>query len=274
MTEEMMDKILGWIEENYPDGVEIYVDYSDEMGEKTASKIVESSDPMMELFDWLYESYDEASWEAVNCAFNEMLGEMGIEENDELLDFFRDNCHACFPEEHFLNQEFCVNIEIDTGDWKNDFSPNVIYPHYGGSVENGIDKNSALAWLAEKQGYNRRLLQSYLYNHNGTDYNNEVGFLQSVYQELANCSSCINKLVILKKMSLRELMEWKKNPVRVDKSCTCGLFDSWNGGGSLLDIELEKDFDIPVENIHDIVIDEATRYNIHEVYGVSDMLWE
>ena len=78
-------------------------------------------------------------------------------------------------------------------------------------------------------------------------------------------------------IELKERMEENPNgSIVLDKSVECGLFDPWQGGGSVLAIACEKDVEIPFENIWKFYIDESrgNRYDsIHNVYGVDNSLW-
>ena len=48
---------------------------------------------------------------------------------------------------------------------------------------------------------------------------------------------------------------------------------SGDGGGSLFEIKLEKDVEIPCKYIHSIEPDGYYRYDVKDVYGVVDSFW-
>ena len=57
----------------------------------------------------------------------------------------------------------------------------------------------------------------------------------------------------------------------------CGLYDSWNGGGSYFDIELEKDVVLPIKFIHSAIPDQYKGrycYGIDNCYGFCGSVWE
>ena len=174
--------------------------------------------------------------------------------------------------DHYLNQKVCIDIFVDSGDYNYDLGVNQVYPHYNGDVEEPIKDECCLVWLAKTQGYTKEELEKNLYKDE--KFTNK--FFESVYDELNNCTSHMNCLVFLKRMTLREYLEMmdSKKQVHISKDTRCGLFDNWSGAGGLLDIHLEKDINIPRENIHEITDDGQFRYNIHEVYGVDDSFWE
>lgn len=59
------------------------------------------------------------------------------------------------------------------------------------------------------------------------------------------------------------------------KDTTCGLYDSWNGGGSVLEIELDKDVKLPIKYAEICVEGCRMRgYDVNEVYGLIDSCWK
>ena len=65
-----------------------------------------------------------------------------------------------------------------------------------------------------------------------------------------------------------------ENSFIVTKDAMCGLYDIWGGGGSVLEIELEKDVEIPTKAIFDVWIDcrnckaNGRGYDVKDVYGI------
>lgn len=226
-----------------------------------------------ELYDWVNPNDDWDSREEdikticdeVNIKYNE-LGEDG---KLQLRVLFDDYCFYKPNYNYYLKQEICVDIFIDSGDYNLDLGCNEVFPHYNGSTEYDIQDECALVWLSKTQGYTKEDLRRNLYE------NIENRFFETVYEELQNCSSHMNSLVFLKKMTLEEYLKIKdREPVHISKDTRVGLFDKWNGAGGLLDIKLEKDIYIDPKNIHEVIYDEGFKYNIHDVFGVTDRFWE
>ena len=66
----------------------------------------------------------------------------------------------------------------------------------------------------------------------------------------------------------------RKGALRLPKSVTCGLFDAWYGGGSVLEIELERDVALPLRIVHEITPDLGLgRHSVDEVYGFVPSVW-
>lgn len=308
-------KIKTWFNQEYPAGIEIYFDYRDTISAKTAQMITNQQNPKEYFYDWLYECTQDQEYEYKEEAYKTMLKNfldknyITEEEYDDAMyrfndfwDIFQEEAYCNFDEKHFLNQKFECDIIIDSGDWQYDNGCNIIYPHYNGNEQSPqeIIKENCLAWLAKRQGYNRTQLFNYLNKPNYRKRHTSK-FLSSCYQELANCSSSNNELVFLAKFTLEELIDMKEmKSITITKDTTCGLYDGFDGGGSLLKISLEKNIVLDPKWIGTIEIDEAAdernviweivdsyknvpqiseaythnNYSIKNVYGVYDTLWD
>lgn len=280
--------------------IEIYADYRDEMSDEDAYKIATSNYPeqeLLEILDYAYMEADSYYRGQVLKEVKDWLEEGEYEyDPDELNDVFNDMVYCKLPEEHFLEQEFKVDILVDTGDANRDFCCNsrvapCWYGSYGG--ENYRFENEAsLVWLARQQGYTKTQLQNWLKSE--TDEGG-TPFLRSVYRELANHSSQVSALCFLVKMTLRELIEVNKlikmqdrngriydarmkpycGYIIIDKDVECGIYDPWNGGGSLLEIQLEKDVRLPGRFIYSAVPDKMQKNcSIDRVYGLVSSAWK
>ena len=119
-------------------------------------------------------------------------------------------------------------------------------------------------------------------------------FVKTTIQELQNVCNAMNTLIFLCRMSLREFIELKElinsekelndsydyderkgtKSFTISKNATCGLFNPWDGGGSVLEIELDKDAVIPTKAIFDVWIDcrgsrcNGRGYDVADVYGI------
>ena len=260
-----------------------YADYNDKFDERDVAKMLNSTSPL----DYFYEHLDDAYMDSYGYAVDELLAgfkdylkSKGIELPEDFEESFNDlatNYVSFQPDyKHFLGQEFKCRIDVDTGDGSYDFTLNPnYYNNYTGSGpetdENGIDKPASLVWLAETQGYSLEQLRQALAEG---DIKNPSGFLQSVRQEAVNTMSGMNMLTFLCEATLGDLLNWasNKSDIRVPKSIMCGLFDSWNGSGSVLEIQLEKDIVIPKDYIRAFTVDApggTYDYSVDDVYGLN-----
>lgn len=310
MNEKLRSAVAAFLDDKYwyaklPDGtfvLEIYADYRDEMDPKTAAEICLSDDPQFALLEKLEEWYFEtelycrselekeirAVLAAPDGPYPDGLGDTEEQFNNIINDLV---CWA-YPEDHFLKQEFDVNIMLDTGDGNYDFTLNSPYPCWYGDYDADLDGKSSLLWLARQQGYSKRRLRRALRKG---DMRDPEGFLQSCRVECANLPSAMAAVTFLVRMELKGLIELNrcvrlqdrdghhydatKNPdcgcIALDKSTMCGLFDPWSGGGSVLEIQLERDVEIPIKYIWSALPDGCCHgnYGIGDIYGMCGSAW-
>lgn len=283
MTDETYDRISAWVKENYPNGIELYADYRDEISPNEAQEILNAKYPSEKFIEWIYEAYMDYADDETRHAYKKMTDDLELEDDyGENWDAFMDECYCVYPENHFLKQVFDCDIFIDSGDWDSEFDVNIMYPMYNALGKalspKEIDNENVILWLAKKQGYTKTQLWKYM-NSYAYRKNNRNVFLDSCYQECLNTLSDLNGLVFCKKFTLGELIDIKENKldVKVAKDINGGLFNRWWGSGSLLEIELEKDMVVTQDEIFDIRIDDAIRrtvgYGIDDVYGMCSSFW-
>lgn len=313
MTKRFVEEVKKIVEDEYgricdkKDGClfyEIYADYRDEISAKTAIKILESEDPENAFDEELYECYfdSQSDYElelqelvqrrltAPNGPFPNGLDPRDDDE-DALLDLLRDLICFSLPYSHFLSQEFYVPIMLDTGDGNYDYSLNSVYPCYYGDPQRAYDDKAGIVWLAKQQGYKKGELRKEM---NKGDIGDPKGFLESMRQELANLPSSMATVTFLVKMTLGDLIELNKlirlqdrdghhydatkNPycgyIVLDKSTETGLYDPWSGGGSVLEVQLEKDVKLPIKYIRSALPDGGDGYAIQNVYGLCGSCWK
>ena len=273
---------------------EPYVDYNDELTDKDIKNILEQEEPEWALEDMLSDCYQDTEWQYRDDIIDKFQKtEEGSkydwdEINDELVDMW----YLKIPFEHYKKQEVCMDILVDTGDMNYDYTLNAVYPHYNGRKDDEIDDKASLVWLAKTQGYTKEQLQNQLTN--GEDKLDVKGFLETVYQEVINCSTACPTLIFPIKMTLEQAMKickiinkrdkngYKYEPeeredcgsVIIDKNVDCTLYDYWAGGGGCWGIELEKDVELPIKFIHKAVPDGSLDYSMKRCYGCTSECWK
>lgn len=285
---------------------EIFADYRDEMGDETAIEVLESEDPYFTFWEKIQGWYMDAQWqyrsELEDSVRKILVAEDGLfpngmtsEQEHMLCELLQELVYFKLPEEHFLNQEFQVNIMVDTGDGNYDYVLNSVYPAYCGYFNERIDDKASIVWLTKRLGYTKTQLKKALRSEEAIDYNKKGpdGFLRSMLKEVVNISSHMNTLTFLVKMSLGELIELNrliklqerngryydatKRPycgyIILEKGTETGLYDPWNGAGSLFEIELEKDIRLPVRFIRSALPDGGDGYSVGSVYGMCESAW-
>lgn len=279
MTEEMKRKIKKIVAMNGYNRSEYYPDQSNDfhLDSKKLSEVLHSDDPFFVLNEYARWAFEEWIVNTEDEISRDVIEELGLNEDDlddslaeEIRELLWEIAPVDPPTEKYLKAVYEVDIFVDTGDANYDFASNLVYPHYDGRQGESITKEFCLGYLARWQGYGKRELYRVLNGENGDK------FEKSCYDELLNCTTSVNQLVFLRQMTLEELIAWKqeRTSIAISKSTTCGLFDTWNGAGGLLGIELARDFRLPSKFIEDIIPDDSLRYGIKNVYGTDETLWE
>ena len=290
-NEEILELVKGFkILKGYDDLNEVYSDSRDEMDEFTIKSILKDKHPMDKFNEVLDEGYSECIFvyeDELKRDFLRYLEEdKGIDLEDEDEDFISEvlleEISFCAPSDRFLNQDVDTIIILDAGDSNSDFYENQFEPAYGGkeiASEEDLSDKSSLVYLAMMQGYSKKdFLEAFRRmdeREEKIDYNKTYPFLESVYIELLNTSSETNSVTIFQKRTLRELIEWKEKleskkddfSIHIEKSDRCGLVDFSAGGGSILEITLEKDMDIPASKIFFAGADAIMYYSTAGIYG-------
>ena len=273
---------------------EIYADYRDELDDSTLKKLCDSDAPRKEFYDWLEEACQEAVWEYEDEVTKKVLEDEAVApflhdgDEEEAREILRDMFYVKLPEEHFLDQELLIDILVDTGDANYDYTLNNFGPHYDARDNEPVPEESSLLWLARRQGYSKTQLKEAM-----RERPKERNFMQSIYDEINNTGSHMNTLTFLVKMTLREYFDLTDAIIRerernrsytltgragrgwllLDKRTTTGLYDPWSGGGSLLEIRLDKDVRLPIRCIESAKQDGCRGYSIREIYCCSSTLW-
>lgn len=271
----------------------IDVDYRDEIDDSIAQEIFESNSPRDTLIERLWDWYQEQEWDIIDNLVDDFyektdskfLEDAAIIEDEEELDeemvceAFMDIVYVDYPEDWALEQKYCFNIIVSNGDDNYDFWLNEHIIDEDGKVDENAEK-AGLIWLAKQQGHTLEQVVEALKNEEYVDPNKFISSLSAEVYDGYGCQALIfcTKMTLGQAIELKEKM--KSNPIGsivLSRFVTCGLFNPWDGSGSLLDIVCEKDVEIPFENVWKFYIDERRSNrcdSIHNVYGVTDGLWK
>ena len=283
---------------------EIYADYRDKLDKKTIETILESPDPFSTFYDHLMEAYADTVSE-YECDIMKELMKLTPDdfllplEDDEIEDVFREwimeNVYFDLPERHYLDQDVCVDIMVDVGDGNYDFTMNALWGSYYDGP--GIVNPSAMMWLIRQQGYEDDVTQRCIDDYEKILDLDDPTFMTSVREECLSLTTHMSALTFLVSMPLSQLMElntvmsernkldepgMQYHPYRrkytdyitISTDATCGLYDPWNGSGSEMDIQLEKEIILPIKFIDSAMPDGWRGYGVKEIYGVTDQWWE
>lgn len=297
MAKELEDHLIQIIKEktsleqeqtNHVFWDEFYVDYNDCAGNNDIIKWCRAKEPMETFLQSIDEWYEEGCYDlerdlldTIKENWESPLGEYE-EYEDFICDWVWEHVAYKLPEEHYLNQSVCVNIIVDTGDGKHDFVLNDVYPHYNGKYGDIVPEEASVLWLVRQQGFTKRQLNQALRQQQF----NGSRLLESVRVEINNCTTHMNALAFFIEMDVRTLLHLQKllnqrkkgrgfrtGKLILNKSAHCGLYDAWSGAGSVLEIELERDVELPLSLVDSILPDGGRGYAVSDIYGMCSSFW-
>ena len=297
---------------NEDGGIEMYLDYRDELSDNHLYDIMIADDPRENFneligeweFDAMCSHYDSELYNTIKSELTEEETELYNENEDEIKYWIQDNFYFYYDKNHF-NKEVKVNLMLDTGNLNYDFTCDNVLNYYGRTYygnKGEIDKYSSVLWVARQMKKVEKLRKAckeqYRDDGNYVDREKESDkFIESVIQELENLTCHMGTMTFLLTMDLfeyfdlREAMakELKKYPyqytyedrngdgyITVSKDTMCGLFNPWQGGGSVLEIELDSDLKIPFKAIWVAEIETGKSnygYSVDSVFGLVGGAW-
>lgn len=255
--------------------VEMYADYRDELSDKDILKILDSSDPRQTFEEMLWDAYSSVDWEYrkdIESGFKSYLEKNDVEyDEDDLDSWLEDNFYelvAIYPDYgHFEKQEVKVLLMVDGGDANYDYSLNPnYYTNYG---RDELSDEAGIVWLVEQQGHTKEELVKAL-----DEEQSDNAFMNSVVEECFNTTSSLNAVTFFGRCQLGDLLNYAdSDSILVKKEAMCGLVDTWYGGGSILEIKLEKDVIVPSRNVGYFGPDGGKGYSVDSIYGLSGSAW-
>lgn len=287
-------------------GIEMYLDYRDELGEKTLYDIMASDNPKLAFDDLISEwemddrlqNYEPELYGKIESALSENELEFYEENRDSFVDWINENWYFYYDASHF-NKEVEVNLMLDVGNSNYDFTCDNILNYYG---RGEIDKNSSVLWLARQFKKVTALRASAKAQFREDGYyrerkREEDPFIESLIQELENLPSHMGTMTFLLHMRLfdyfelrdamkseekeNESYEYKERKgtgyILVSKDTMCGLFEPWSGAGSVLEVELPGDLKIPLRAIFGAEIETGKSqygYSVDKVYDLCGDCWK
>ena len=254
----------------------LYIDYNDEFPADLMAKFVKDAVEYKIPIETLVNDYiiDNSDWCPEFDTIRAFIEATNQKEEDffdfgptDLCDYYRE-----------LFAEY-VDIDYGTKDLLKNSTPEDLTIFFGGywdddygTIEeryNQDDKtiSTPVEWLLETQGYTEDDL------HN-EDKRQESVFLESLYDELYDMSDLSNYQLV----AIPDSNNWnaivalcRKEDAIIRKSTTFGLFDSNNGGGSLMGITLEKDIFVDDQTpIHRVAIQEGRQWLDYTPKAVYD----
>lgn len=242
---------------------------------------------------WEYESYEEhyvleqldsaisGKGEEFEEAFNDYLERNNYEKDRDFL-YAHGLDGISYDIEAFM-PELKLNLLLTTDEETNLDCSSIHDMMY--DYENGIDDkeplDNALSYLITQQGYDVDTVMKAYKNEKKTGNK----FVDSVVNELYNHTYTMGVTTVLCRIGGKEALELLdaiakgKGSITFPKESMLGIYNSWLGSGSMLDIELDKDFTVPTKMVHETQIEGIRRgdrrycYTVDETYGLVGSAW-
>lgn len=282
-----------------------YVDYNDSLDEHTdlISQCISNSNA-----DTLYEKIDEWYIDSHQHAFEELDKELNlhickkfdieINEAEEVIEEFREEIR-----EHYYNVDDSnvlkelvrnssnINVRITKHS-----NYDCINSHWFETQCGGYQyKETYFGAMVDTLKLNPRKVKEMLiskglkaigsYPNYKYREGKELVSYTDFWQELENSCCGANNLVFVATLDIQDLIDnnFELNNITIPKGNSCGLFSSFQGGGSVIEMELLQDFKINLSkngktkyDNFSIEIDGRncnSGYSIEEAYGVTNSFW-
>jgi len=266
--------------------------------------------------DKLWEAYAETISQYEDEILKEAGYEPWENDADEAREYLREKYSIEPDYDHFLGHEMKVNIMLRTDNERNN-EYTTIHEQYVAMVnpdaltqpDETLKEDSMLTWLLKQQGhtldellpvmkdYNKFFYDAAYpngnivkhYGEDGKELNNagkielfnktHNAFLTSVCQELENQSYEMGVMTVLAKTSIEDFIKMQSGDKEItfSKDCMIGIYNPWNGSGSVLEIELEKDLVFSTDMIRDIQIEGIKpqwEYTVDDAFGLVGSCWK
>lgn len=297
--------------------IEICADYREdgEFLQETVYENRDSEELENIVRDKIYEAYDDAIWQYEDEILKK-AGVIGEEFEENAREYLREKYSIQPDYGHFLGHEMKVNIMLRTdNEHNNEYT--TIHEQYVAMTtpdeltrpDESLKEDSMLVCLLKQQGHTLDELQATMNDYNKFFYDaaypngNHVqhfdedgkelnlsgklelfnkthnAFLTSVCQELENQTYDMGVMTVLAKMSIEDFIKMQNGDKEITFSndCMIGIYNPWNGSGSVLEIELEKDFVFSSDMIRDVQIEGVKpqwEYTVDDAYGLVGSCWK
>lgn len=297
LSKESLNKLKELLEKDHKDDPkdfedEFYWDYMDEPNIDLISKCETYDKYESALLDELYDNNFEYEGELVENIWQSWKGRY-----DDLFEKLSDDdeqyLYDCFLS--YVTIDYNVRDLIDKGNLHVNIMPyqDDNLNAEGGCLHRTLDYlwKSANGSLEEDDEYVEspvltKLFKSQGYGLPNIDWESDDPFIKSFYQEMLNADieyTYSHFMVFLAEMSIEDYYKLRNGESKmIFRSGTCGIFDAVQGSGSVLEVGLQKPFEIDFSKEEDDCF-EGSRiqvesipcygYSVNSVYGLVGRAW-
>ena len=283
---------------------EIYWDYRDELSPSSILSAYNQAlnDEIMCFRDFLNNEIYELNFDYDTDMFDEIVAEINSSDNELVIQGY-DETNSIYDDAAecgyngvdanldgiLRNTRLKVNIMFAT-DCERNYDMSSIIGAFGNysrpafdfnkqNLENGYnDFDNALTYLIHQQGHTVNEVFGCMLRGDETN-----DFLKSIDSELANnTSEGLSELTCLIELSGEDILSFfntitSQTPenqfLSFSKDTMIGIFNEWSGGGSLLEVQLEKPFVVPVSMIRNVQVEGALKQT-YQMQQLNEQKWE
>ncbi len=244
-------------------------------------------DFLYRMTEQIYANYQWDIWDIEDAILKHAADTPELTDDDEDLRQILWDTLSIEPDyEHFLSQTMKVNLIFATDEEQN-LDCNLV-SEQGDALLREDKRNilsipSGLSRLLEAQGYTMKDLRNAMDSYQKHGYpeskQDKPQFLLSLCQELENHTYSMGCITVLAEMTMYELAKLLRNDTQITfpTNAMLGIYNSWNGSGSLLEIELEKPLTLSSKDIFKIQIEGSRycyEYTVDQTYGLIGSCWK
>ncbi len=289
IDKEKLEEAIQKSIEKHGEQIEGYVDYNDLYLEASiaASIIEKGEDHLYELVgDWTIDSPSVYDYQKHIDTVCEILTEDGFDMESIDLDDLENGLKSKLEEKNVgVVYDFSRALDITTvkinitQTSKEEFIEGWQYIKAGNKREEYIPLPAGYDEILKTLGTSETEFKFWFEQNKSAIHSDKAKsnkFMYSIYQEIENCYDGFNQLVFLIQTDLKTALKFKKEKtIRVSKDTSIGFFDSWNGGGSLLEIAPEKDIIIDMTNEYiNVIADSQLEYSVENTFGLCGSAWK
>jgi len=285
---ENLDNIVSESVRKYGESIEGYVDHRDlYLSDETANKILSRG----EDYFWEFTSeyyYPDDSDDYYSDHYEFVISSLNLDDDekeeyhDQIMEAIKEVLHISVSIDEALDlTSVCINVAVTPKEVDYVWGWESLEYKKGTGSKSGKeiltyipdDYDDILKIFGLRASEYKSWFNNTLRKERDEKFNN---FMEKFNQEIMNSGQGFDQLVFGVKMSLREALKLKEaKSITLEPGYMCGFLDTWNGGGSLLDLGYvyPVTIDLNKENVH-FYIDGFDGYGIDQIYGMSSDAWE
>ena len=280
---ETNDWLLSKAFEAATDILENYQEYGEDPDMEFLYRMTEKIDTG---YEWVVGDVED---DILKCAANTLgIDIMDADERQALREMLWDSPLSILPDyDHFLNQTMKVNLIFATDEERN-LDCNLVSEQgdalLGEDKRNVLSIPSGLSRLLDAQGYTMADLRNTMNDYQQHGYHENTQdkpqYHLSRCQELENHTYSMGCMTALAEMNMYELAKLLRDDTQITfpMNAMLGIYNPWNGSGSLLEIELEKPLTLSSKDIFKIQIEgsghQQYEYTVDQTYGLIGSCWK